>query len=1139
MTHFASLCDASSLERAVQASGSELRARLAAAREASGERSVSIGELTLTAEEERCLFNWAAGLTRGDVRTLMRSVECEVHFGALLVAAIARWRARFGSEGELYAAIDALFRGCDDAAAGDESAESDRQPDPNPESGDVLAVWSRQRHSPTFHYLFSGGSGPRSELAETLRKTFVVCRLRNALEIENGQHWLLTFSIQSGPTHGSLRTQLPAWLHHQDFEPRGIRLLAGTDPEAGDSLQSASFTTLWDRLQVAWAGRDADAAAAAVRSSDWLPDELAAPIGKLIEQSDRSATATDRGAATASASSPDRGASIAPATPNDLARPTDRIQAADPEPPAEERPADRAIRAVRLVVDARGDASFLITPWLPDVGDDAASEITLRIEDEPADPETRWVRGPRGEHTLRRRTPVVIPAENASPLVLLQWIGEAAYGSDDADIELADAFLPLFDDAQEFLVYGSDGNEIIDPESDWPVREPTRTILYADSLQPRWGDGESVDEAATRSGPGGYRILTLDRTAAAGFALRSGTEPVWQPSLASSGPSLDELTLSLHRFERIDAVRLICTPPADATPLPVRLCGQVAPWQPLPNSRAWVCDPLDLSGHSEPWAIRCRVRLRIERDDGLPRIRGTQRTIDLGPHVSGVFMPRRSRVGDDGRSTPTQWTHVGEAESVRCDELQNTQVRVFPPDLILGAASSQHPPKLTAGPHIVGRSTLEAIRRGKTEIQSLPGRGERLKIRRTVFNPQADEQRELTGPIIDRGLVDFAILPDDRNRPALDFWLMRRCELSRRHRVHLLYPEGIAEILPSQAADPERPAIVADGRRWHVTAEALARVGWPSRPLAVAISYDGQWVGGTWDDRWADRLDEVGCDPAADPQSNDRPRRIAAALRWFHLPLLQHRDLIGDFVHRHPIECLRAWLCEDSHEALRTEPEHGGGGTVHSLDTPHHWHAVVRDLFAFWIPTDRHVCQLARHYFNERKIRDWFDRGIRYDLRHAPLAFARLCARLQAGVTHLPIDLGRADQDHRTPQPWRECLHRLGEAHSRSDNSASLPDVAAAERMIEDTFRQHLWWRPGDRSHPESVEADRTRGNFARLCLFEAASAVVSTASGEELVTLGQVLQAACLEFAAAGQLAAPPQPPVSQPREPAVPASQ
>ena len=612
----------------------------------------------------------------------------------------------------------------------------------------------------------------------------------------------------------------------------------------------------------------------------------------------------------------------------------------------------------------------------------------------------RWVRQPGGGYAATG-TARPLPAAEVPPELVVELADESGrtVASQTVAVRSADAEVQVWDGA------GRPADPLGAPPNDH------RGLLLLADRDLDW----PADTAEFAPGPAGMRFLRVPPGGLARFRLTADGDVVWPTTeLSRRAADLDvEVSASPPEVDprKRGGVRLLVRCESGYTPRALRVGGQTH--ELADDGRRPQAGPIDPLALPVPWSARCAVTL----DGPGGRVR-VSRTAAVRP--VGLFL--RDAAG-------TGWELPDLDGELRCERLAAGPVRVVTP---APDPSDRREWALLAGDRSVGQRT-DKIRR----IRELPARGERLTLCRGPYNrPACDPEIALSGPIVDRGLVDRCLAVSG----TVQLRLTRPIEPRAGHAVHLLRPERARTVVPAQIVARE------DGRVWEVRPDALPGDSLASgRPVAVAVSYKGLRLGAWWADDWADRL----CGGQAGPHTS--PAVVAAAVRWFGLPVLAAADTVRAFAAAHPAECVRAWLIDSEHEALRDDllPEQVLPGTAERLvprsdDFTEGWHMAVRDLLRDWRPTpaEANDAVVAHNVSADADVSDGdLPRAPDDTFRYAPRTLARLltAAAAEPGpVRHLLKKI------HETPRP----TENPGEADGLAPHLTDLCDWAVAGGVL-------------------------------------------------------------------------------------------
>lgn len=264
-------------------------------------------------------------------------------------------------------------------------------------------------------------------------------------------------------------------------------------------------------------------------------------------------------------------------------------------------------------------------------------------------------------------------------------------------------------------------------------------------------------------------------------------------------------------------------------------------------------------------------------------------------------------------------------------------------------------------------------------LKALTGCGAQLKLSRGVYN-MYQEPRILVHEVVDRGnvaevTIDSTETESTGNRESaeneqnavrvLRIRLVRPLEPGKEHTIHWWDWSGTFHTLM-----PEQSQVQGEETWWQSELPPEA-----TKPIAIAIAYNGTRLGSWWDARWSTAIRRP---------MQQAPETVAALLYWFRLPVLGHHYLrdVRSFVAAYPGEALAAWVGKIGLPSGLQRGELDDG-----------WLSAVRTIFWNWQPTNIPVQQLMGPLQHTETHLDFLDRlkSITWKLlRVSPLLIAQV-----------------------------------------------------------------------------------------------------------------------------------------------------
>ncbi len=234
-------------------------------------------------------------------------------------------------------------------------------------------------------------------------------------------------------------------------------------------------------------------------------------------------------------------------------------------------------------------------------------------------------------------------------------------------------------------------------------------------------------------------------------------------------------------------------------------------------------------------------------------------------------------------------------------------------------------------------SNLFVCRASKAKMQNFAkGFGGELTIRR-CFNPDRNHSPQtIAASIVNRGLVHATY---DVSASEIRLETTVPLSMSDNHTI-IIWPSDSEPILLSA-----KDVMQKSERSWDFVPFSA------STDVAIAVCYDGVWLGADWPDDLGRFLSSV--------ETCMNPLEIAALLQWIRWPLLERHNLeaIRSFVYRYPEHSISAWVLG---KGLRAK-------LVHEPLTPlSDWYHVAQELLAKWSPSKRNVLSVTEALYGDQ-----------------------------------------------------------------------------------------------------------------------------------------------------------------------------
>jgi hypothetical protein len=225
-------------------------------------------------------------------------------------------------------------------------------------------------------------------------------------------------------------------------------------------------------------------------------------------------------------------------------------------------------------------------------------------------------------------------------------------------------------------------------------------------------------------------------------------------------------------------------------------------------------------------------------------------------------------------------------------------------------------------PLLEGDTWIDTTWKTPKTLQKCAGFGAPLKIQKSAYNATAfDPPRQIVREVINTGCVETITITENLSTRVLQIQLTHLIEPDTFHAIVWWDQDGSYTLFP-----PEHWETRDDGMYWSSPLPLQC-----SQPLAIAIAYDGTWLG-TWSSKnWSGILNA----------STAEVSTLSALMRWFHLPLLglDVSYKVERFSYANASVTLPIWLDEQCPlpDLQFTSSDEG-------------WLSVVRRIFVNWQP---------------------------------------------------------------------------------------------------------------------------------------------------------------------------------------------
>ena len=315
-------------------------------------------------------------------------------------------------------------------------------------------------------------------------------------------------------------------------------------------------------------------------------------------------------------------------------------------------------------------------------------------------------------------------------------------------------------------------------------------------------------------------------------------------------------------------------------------------------------------------------------------------------------------------------------------------------------------------------------------LKSLTGCGAPLTLSRSVYNI-IQEPRTLVGEVVDHGSVAEVTIDafetecsgnresledEDLSYRILRIRLARPLEPGKEHTIHWWDWSGTFHTFT-----PEWSEVQDEGTWWQSNVPPGM-----TKPIAIAVAYNGARLGSWWDARWSTAIRRP---------MQQAPETTAALLYWFRLPVLSYHCLrnVRSFVAAYPGEALAAWVGKVGLPSALQWSELDDG-----------WLSAVRTIFWNWHPTNIPIQQLVGPLLRAEAHPDFLDgfKSITWKLlRVSPLLIGLVVKQWvsEEGIPNWGVNQCRA--------LVQQLIYNLAEAESSDELRRKLialeQDVAA------------------------------------------------------------------------------------------------
>ncbi len=383
---------------------------------------------------------------------------------------------------------------------------------------------------------------------------------------------------------------------------------------------------------------------------------------------------------------------------------------------------------------------------------------------------------------------------------------------------------------------------------------------------------------------------------------------LWEPRLSFAPPpqkQVDEKTIEIHLYDTQvplsfnQPIRFEISHPQNYTIAFIRSVGQPINFDQR-TPRLTVMEPIALQPHmlslKAGTDIELTLGIQLNNSPAVVRFRSSVKVPIIG---AALF-------GKDG------WTALDATQSLNIEKAKWQLMRFYLRDT-------------ENWPLLEGDMWIDDTWKTPKTLQKCAGYGAPLKIRKSAYNATAlDQPRQIVREVINTGCVKTITITEEIQNPptyVLQLQLTHLIEPDASHTLRWWDQDGSCTLF-----QPEHLEARDDVMYWSSTLPTNC-----IQPLAIAVAYDGTWLGAWCSKDWSKILSASAVEAST----------ISALMRWFHLPLLSldvsHK--VEQFSYAHAVDALPIWLGEQCPlpDLRFTSSDEG-------------WLSVVRKIFFNWQP---------------------------------------------------------------------------------------------------------------------------------------------------------------------------------------------